>query len=129
MPYGRSIVLAGRGRTRCGHQNQRPSSAAIDGVMNERTIRVSNSRPSAIVVPTWAMALTAAYAVAPIIARFVAEAGSERILMGTDLPWFDPMFCIGCILFSEIDDAARANILYRNAARLFPSVSALLHHS
>jgi hypothetical protein len=23
----------------CGHQNQRPSRAAIDGVMNERTIR------------------------------------------------------------------------------------------
>ncbi len=35
-----------------GHQNQRPSSAAIAGVMNERTIRVSNSRPNAMVVPT-----------------------------------------------------------------------------
>ena len=45
------MVLAGRGRTRCGHQNQRPSSAAIDGVMNDRTISVSNSRPIAIVVP------------------------------------------------------------------------------
>jgi NADP-dependent 3-hydroxy acid dehydrogenase YdfG len=44
-------MLAGRGRTLSGHQNQRPSSAAIDGVMNERTISVSNSRPRAIVVP------------------------------------------------------------------------------
>jgi predicted TIM-barrel fold metal-dependent hydrolase len=86
-------------------------------------IRVAKEHPNAY------LELTAAYAVAAVIARFVAEAGSERILMGTDLPWFDPMFCIGCILFSEIDDAARANILYRNAARLFPSVSALLHHS
>ena len=43
----------GRGRTTCGHQNHRPSSAAMAGVMNERTIRVSNNRPSAIVLPTW----------------------------------------------------------------------------
>ena len=28
-----------------GHQNHRPSSAAIDGVRNERTTSVSNSRP------------------------------------------------------------------------------------
>jgi antitoxin VapB len=34
-------------------QNHRPSSAAMDGVMNDRTISVSNSRPSAIVVPIW----------------------------------------------------------------------------
>jgi hypothetical protein len=30
-PYERSIWLAGRGRTYCGHQNQRPSSAVMDG--------------------------------------------------------------------------------------------------
>jgi hypothetical protein len=46
------MVLAGRGRTRTGHQNQRPRRAAIDGVMNERTISVSNSKPSPMVVPT-----------------------------------------------------------------------------
>jgi hypothetical protein len=54
-PVGRNIVLAGRGRTLIGHQNQRPSSAAMDGVMNERTTSVSNSRPGPIVVPTWPM--------------------------------------------------------------------------
>lgn len=46
-------ACAGCSRTFNGHQNHRPSSAAIDGIMNERTIRVSNSRPSPIVVPTW----------------------------------------------------------------------------
>ena len=45
-------ALAGRGRTRSGHQNQRPSSAAIEGVMNARTINVSNNRPMPMVVPT-----------------------------------------------------------------------------
>ena len=41
----------GRVRTFWGHQNHRPSSAAIDGVMNDRTIRVSNNRPMPIVEP------------------------------------------------------------------------------
>ncbi|KMO69683.1 hypothetical protein MCHUDSM44219_05484 [Mycolicibacterium chubuense] len=43
---------AGRARTFCGHQNQRPISAAIDGVMNDRITSVSTSRPSPMVVPT-----------------------------------------------------------------------------
>jgi hypothetical protein len=34
-----------------GHQNQRPSSVAMDGVMKDRTISVSNIRPRPIVVP------------------------------------------------------------------------------
>src|SRR5947209_4807167 len=51
-PLDRNMVLAGRGRTLIGHQNQRPSSAAMEGVMNERTTNVSNSRPKPIVVPT-----------------------------------------------------------------------------
>src|SRR5271156_2850613 len=39
--------------TRRGHQNQRPSSAAMDGVMKERTTRVSKSSPSMMVEPIW----------------------------------------------------------------------------
>jgi hypothetical protein len=31
-------------RTRIGHQNRRPSNAAMDSVMNDRTITVSNIR-------------------------------------------------------------------------------------
>ena len=42
----------GRVRTCCGHQNQRPSSAAIDGVMNDRITSVSKINPMPIVVPT-----------------------------------------------------------------------------
>jgi hypothetical protein len=48
----RLLVLAGRGRTLIGHQNQRPSRAAMEGVMNERTTNVSNIRPGPMVVPT-----------------------------------------------------------------------------
>ena len=46
---------AGRVRTFSGHQNQRPKSAATDGVMNDRTTKVSNSYPIPMVVPTWPM--------------------------------------------------------------------------
>ena len=38
-------------RTFWGHQNQRPSSAAMDGVMNDRTINVSDSGPNPMVLP------------------------------------------------------------------------------
>src|ERR1700743_1746516 len=47
------MVLAGLAVTRCGHQNQRPRSVATEGVMNERTISVSNSSPRPMVVPIW----------------------------------------------------------------------------
>ena len=48
---GDGRVSAGLLRTFSGHQNQRPSRAAIDGVMNDRTMSVSNRSPRPIVVP------------------------------------------------------------------------------
>src|SRR5262245_5592485 len=54
---GDVAVRSGRLRTRNGHQNQRPRIAAIDGVINERTTKVSNSSPSPIVVPPWPIAI------------------------------------------------------------------------
>jgi hypothetical protein len=46
-------MSAGLLRTLSGHQNHLPSKAVIDGVINERTISVSKSRPRPIVVPPW----------------------------------------------------------------------------
>jgi predicted TIM-barrel fold metal-dependent hydrolase len=62
--------------------------------------------------------LTAASRVSGIITRMVQEAGSDRIVFGTDLPWFDPHYGIGSVCFSRIEDEDRRNILYRNAQRL-----------
>ena len=59
----------GRVRTTCGHQNQRPISAAIDGVMNDRTISVSNSSPSAMVLPTCAITVRSPNTNDTIVAR------------------------------------------------------------
>ena len=63
--------------------------------------------------------LCAAYHVNGLIARMVAEAGSHKILFGTDLPWFDQHYGIGGVAFAKISDDDRHNILHRNAERLF----------
>jgi predicted TIM-barrel fold metal-dependent hydrolase len=43
------------------------------------------------------------------------EVGSDRVVFGTDLPWYDPSYAIGSVLFADITDEDRENIL-RNTA-------------
>ncbi len=53
-----------------------------------------------------------------ILERFVEACGSERILFGTDLPWFNEHYYIGAVLGAGITDDDRRNIFYRNAEKL-----------
>jgi len=69
--------------------------------------------------PNVYLELTAAYHVSGLLEYLAAEVGTERILFGDDLPWFDPFHAIGCILSAHIDDEGRRDILYRNAEALF----------
>ena len=62
--------------------------------------------------------LTAAYAVAGLLEDMVARVGTERIVLGYDLPWFDPYYAIGCVLMAHLDEAARRAILFENGRRL-----------
>ena len=71
--------------------------------------------------------LTAAYHVNGIIERMVREAGSHKILFGTDLPWFDPHYGIGCVVWAKIADEDRHNILHRNAERLLRAQGVEVH--
>ncbi len=48
----------------------------------------------------------------------VERAGSEKILFGTDLPWFSTHYGIGAVLSAEMSDEDRLNILYRNGEKL-----------
>ncbi len=41
--------------------------------------------------------------------------GSDRLLYGTDMPWFDEYQAVGGILAAELSDDDKRNILYRNA--------------
>jgi predicted TIM-barrel fold metal-dependent hydrolase len=48
----------------------------------------------------------------------VKRVGSERLLYGTDMPWFDEFQGVGGILAAEISDEDKRNILYKNAERI-----------
>ena len=63
--------------------------------------------------------LTAAYNAGGLIAKMVDAGIEDKITFGTDLPWFDPMYGIGCVVFARIGDAARRKILRGNAERIF----------
>jgi len=82
----------------------------------EKAIQVARDYPNVH------LELTAAYAVNGVIEWMAREAGSEKIVFGTDLPWFDPHYGIGCVIFSRISDEDRHNILHRNAERLLKNL-------
>lgn len=46
------------------------------------------------------------------------KVGSDRILFGTDLPWFDTHHGIGAVLSADISDDDMRNIFYRNGEKL-----------
>ena len=54
-----------------------------------------------------------------IIEMLVDAVGSERLLYGTDLPWFDEYQAVGGVLSAKISDEDKKNIFYRNAERIF----------
>ena len=52
------------------------------------------------------------------VEMLVKRVGSERLLYGTDMPWFDEFQGVGGILAAEISDEDKRNILYKNAERI-----------
>ncbi len=56
-----------------------------------------------------------------IVEYMVEHTSSEKIVFGTDMPWYSPHFAAGAVLFSHITDDDRHNILHRNAERLLAS--------
>lgn len=62
--------------------------------------------------------LTAAYHVYGVLEWMCRDAGSEKVLFGTDYPWFDPNVVIGCVTYAHISEEDMRNILGLNARRL-----------
>ncbi|MFH2069241.1 MAG: TatD family hydrolase [Candidatus Omnitrophota bacterium] len=58
-----------------------------------------------------------------ILEKFVDNVGSEKILFGTDVPWFNHHYYIGAVLGSCISDDDCRNIFYRNARVLLQKFS------
>lgn len=53
-----------------------------------------------------------------VIAKMVRKVGSEKVVFGTDFPWYDPNYMLGSVLFSGIGDEDILNIVVNNARRL-----------
>jgi predicted TIM-barrel fold metal-dependent hydrolase len=53
-----------------------------------------------------------------LIEYMVQTAGSQKVVFGSDLPWYSQHYHAGAILFARISDDARHDILHRNAERL-----------
>ena len=49
------------------------------------------------------------------IEDLVRRVGSDRILYGTDMPWFDEYQAVGGVVSADISEDDMRNILYRNA--------------
>jgi hypothetical protein len=78
----------------------------------DAAVRLANDFPNVF------LELTAVFDDRGAIEKFVNEAGSERMLFGTDLPWFDPHHALGVLLSADISDEDRHNICHRNAEKL-----------
>jgi uncharacterized protein len=72
--------------------------------------------------PNIYLELTALFDDRGALEKFAAEAGSERMLFGTDLPWFDPHQAVGALLSAHLTDEEIQNICHRNAERLLEGV-------
>ena len=57
-----------------------------------------------------------------IIERMVSAVGSEKVFYGTDMPWYDPAYAVGSVVFSHIAEQDMENILYRNAKNMINQV-------
>jgi predicted TIM-barrel fold metal-dependent hydrolase len=60
-----------------------------------------------------------------IIEKLVTMVGSQRLLFGTDLPWFDEFLAIGGVLAAKISEEDMKNILWRNAETILQEGGAL----
>jgi predicted TIM-barrel fold metal-dependent hydrolase len=74
--------------------------------------------------PNIYLELTAIFDDRGVLEKFSAEAGSDRMLFGTDLPWFDPHQAVGALLSAHLSDEDIHNICHRNAEKL---LAPLLH--
>lgn len=52
------------------------------------------------------------------VEMLVKRVGSDRLLYGTDMPWFDEFQAVGGILSADISEDDKRNILYCNAERI-----------
>ena len=88
----------------------RKAPGAAQCSITERIVKESNGN-------VW-LELTAIPGEYGRVEQLAAAVGSDRLLYGTDLPWFDEYQAIGGVLSAEITEDDMRNIFYRNAERI-----------
>ena len=78
----------------------------------ERATRLSKEYPNVY------LELTAVLDECGVVEMFVKKAGADKIIFGTDTPWFNHHYYLGALLGADITDEDRRSILYRNALRI-----------
>ena len=73
--------------------------------------------------PNTYLELTAVLDDRGILERFLDKVSSEKIVFGTDFPWFDHHYYIGAVLGTGATDEDCRNIFYRNAERVISKVA------
>jgi predicted TIM-barrel fold metal-dependent hydrolase len=53
-----------------------------------------------------------------IVDKMVEGVGADKVLFGTDIPWYDPSYCLGSVLFSHISDEDKYKVIYGNAKKI-----------
>ena len=84
---------------------------SVQGQCDE-AIELASENPNAY------LELTDTYRINGLIEKMCAKAGSEKVLFGTDLPWYSPAYCLGCILNARISDKEKTDIIRNNALRI-----------
>lgn len=78
--------------------------------------------PGAIAVakahPNLYLDLSGSYNTGPWIVRLVREAGAERVIFSSDIPFIDLRYCLGRVLFAGLNPAEQALVLGGNIRRL-----------
>ena len=57
-----------------------------------------------------------------IVDKMCAAAGAEKVLFGTDFPWYDFNYCAGSVLCAKIPDGDKEKIFYGNAERILGGI-------
>ncbi len=52
------------------------------------------------------------------VEQLLAGAGSEKLVFGTDFPWFSHFYYLGALIGAGLDDESLRDVLYRNARRI-----------
>ncbi len=91
-------------------------SGGYDIAAMEEAIRVSRENGNAF------LDLTLSGMFEGVVERFVQEAGAQKVLFGSDMPFIDPRAGLGRVVFARISDAAKEAILGANMLGLLDGV-------